>query len=79
MECSDVADSYVIQLDAPMSLIKAWNPDSYDMSYHSGNKAEFEQTLASDGTCHLAEVNHNPSYYTHGFFMWGSWMLIGLL
>ena len=80
LECSTVENSYVITLDSELSLITAWNPSDSSMSYHDSNKFEFKQLLASDGTCTIAEgVNHNPSYYTHGFFMWGTWALIGLL
>ena len=44
LECSETdfgGGSYVIQLDVDLALITAWNPDSPDLSFHSGNLLEF--------------------------------------
>lgn len=50
------------------------------LSYHSGNKIEFTQTLYEDGNCTIVETeSHNLPYYIHGAFMWISWALIGAL
>lgn len=37
LECTDVANSYVVQLDTALDLIMAWNPDSPAMSFHDKN------------------------------------------
>ena len=42
LECTAVADSYVVQLDTELSLITAWNPDNSQLSYHQSNKFEFK-------------------------------------
>ena len=37
LECTDVSNSYVVQLDTVLDLIMAWNPDDYNMSFHDNN------------------------------------------
>ena len=50
LDCG-IDTSYVVQVDAELDLIAAWNPKSPEMSFHGANHLEFKQTLGSDGTC----------------------------
>ena len=54
LECDETdyaGGSYVVALDAELSLIASWNPKNSQLSYHGKNKIEFKQTLGSDGKC----------------------------
>ena len=54
LECDETdyaGGSYVVALDAELSLIASWNPKNSQLSYHGKNKMEFKQTLGSDGKC----------------------------
>ena len=79
LECTDVANSYVVQLDTALDLIMAWNPSNPAMSFHDNNYKQFISTIESTGTCSGEAVNHNLQYYLHGIMMWTTWALIGLL
>ena len=41
LECTGIADSYVIQLDTTLSLITAWSDSSSTLTYHDGDKFGF--------------------------------------
>ena len=40
LDCG-IESSYVIELDAELSLIAAWNPESPQLSYHGESRMEF--------------------------------------
>ena len=76
-------EDYVIVLDEWQNMVCAWETTTYALGYHSSNRETWVMMLMSDGTSMARDtvpfMTTNQGKIMHGFFMWTSWTLIGLL
>lgn len=77
-------EDYVISLDDYQNMICAYQTTSYLLNYHgSSNTENFLLMFMMDGSTMTRTTQPfmtvNQGKIMHGFFMWTSWTIIGLL
>ena len=72
-------NSYIIDLDQEQNLSASWKDVVY-LSYHGNNKVSFSCQIDKENglDCDRKEAEVSP-WVIHGFVMWSSWTLVGLL
>lgn len=88
MDCSDGANDddhddnagFILQKDTQMPIISAWNPQSWEMSYHAENKKELSMVIYSNGNIVVTDLHKNfPGYFWHGILMYTCWSVLSLV